>query len=265
MAAITPATNPEMYVNGGKKQTSATGLSGDFSFFLKMLTTQLKNQDPTAPMDVSQMTQQIAQYSGVEQQVKTNTILEQMIASNAAVAQQSQLSSALGYIGKEVETEGNNGTLQNGQATFAYMLEKDSYESKVTIKDGSGNIVYEGIGTNNKGRNLVLWDGKDADGRPYKDGLYTISVASKDASNKAVKATTRSVWYVDSMETGKDGKIFLNTLRQQIEFDDVLAVRPAVWVDLGGGEGEEDETNTGNNGSGNDTVAGNDSGTDSAS
>ena len=54
-------------------------LSSNFSTFLTLLTTQLKNQDPTAPMDSNQFTQQLVQFSQVEQQIDTNTNLKTLI------------------------------------------------------------------------------------------------------------------------------------------------------------------------------------------
>src|SRR6186713_559386 len=148
MVAITQTTNPELFV---KEKSDGATLNGDFSFFLKMLTTQLKNQDPTEPMDVSQMTQQIAQYSGVEQQIKTNTQLAALINSN----KQSQLSTAVSYIGKEIETTGDTGNLtyvQNGedvygQAVFSYFLPKGVSNAKITITNSTGGAVFSGDGT----------------------------------------------------------------------------------------------------------------------
>jgi len=257
--AITPTSNPELFVNGGKTQTAGQSLNQDFTFFLKMLTTQLQNQDPTEPMDVSQMTQQIAQYSGVEQQIRTNTLLESLMSSN----KQSQLSTAVSYIGKEVETSGSTGTLQYaqsgdkvyGQAVFSYVLPADAASAKITILNASGQAVFTGDGTLKNGRNVVVWDGKNSfTGDAMAAGKYTIQVAAKNAKGEAVTVDTRSVGVVDTVETDENGDIILTVGEVRVKYADVLAVRdatPFYVSDSGDSEGE-DGTATG----GDDTVGG---------
>lgn len=189
--------------NGGKDTTTdATGqINKDFTFFLKMLTTQLQNQDPTEPMDVSQMTQQIATYSGVEQQIKTNKSLEALLNSN----KQSQLSTAVSYIGKEVETDGNVGTLervqdgtQTGVADFKYTLPEGVKTTAVTIKDKDGTVVYTGNGPIAKGENAVKWNGvSTVTSKQVEAGQYTIEVVAKNEAGEDM----------GSISTGGEGKL----------------------------------------------------------
>lgn len=235
MTAITPATNPDLFVDGGKSTTSASANSGtqlnsDFNFFLKMLTTQLQNQDPTEPMDVSQMTQQIAQYSGVEQQIRTNSNLEKLLSQN----KQSQLSTAVSYIGKEVETEGNVGTLAYaqsgdsvyGQAVFSYLLPAEAGSASITILDANGKAVFQGQGTLKDGRNVVVWDGKNSfNGETMAAGQYTIRVTAKDAAGKEMDVDARAVGLVDTVETDADGNIVLNVNGVPVKYEEILAVR----------------------------------------
>ncbi len=245
--------------NGKSTTTDATGqINKDFTFFLKMLTTQLQNQDPTEPMDVSQMTQQIATYSGVEQQIKTNKSLEALLTNN----KQSQLSTAVSYIGKEVETDGNVGTLQYaqsgdeiyGQAVFSYMLPKGSQGAKITILNETGQAVFTGDGTLKSGRNVVVWDGKNSfTGAAAAAGKYTIQVKAKDAAGKDITVETRAVGTVDTVETDASGNIILNVGDAQVKYEDILAVREATpfyipspaqddTADNGDGDGTADET-----------------------
>jgi flagellar basal-body rod modification protein FlgD len=201
---------------------SATKLSGDFNFFLKMLTTQLKNQDPTSPMDVSQMTSQIAQYSGVEQQVQTNANLEKLLSGQ----RQGQLSTAVSYIGKEVETKGNTGQLAGGYAVFSYILPRDAESAEVVIKNASGSVVFRGQGTKKSGSNLVVWDGKSSsNGQTQADGIYTVEVKAKDIAGKEIKAETRSVALVQSVENDATGNVIMGSGKQKFKFDDILTVR----------------------------------------
>jgi flagellar basal-body rod modification protein FlgD len=257
-AAAVAAANKANGLADKAAQTANGSINADFNFFLKMLTTQLTNQDPTAPMDTSQMTQQIATFSGVEQQVQTNSKLDALVASNSATVQAGQLASASNYIGREVETQGASGQVYGGQGAFSYILPSEAKTVAITIKDAKGNIVFEGNGTTAKGRNTLLWDGHDSDNDVQQpDGVYSISVVAKDAAGKAITAETRSVWYVSGFEKDSDGTVELNVADQTVKLDDVLTVRPPTRANLDPGDDTTsggDDTTTG----GDDTTSGGD-------
>jgi flagellar basal-body rod modification protein FlgD len=228
MATTSALDTLSQTTNPSKSQLAGNKLGSDYTFFLKMLTTQLQNQDPTAPMDVAQMTQQIAQYSGVEQQVQTNANLEKLLGQQ----QQSQLSTAVSYIGKEVETKGNTSSLYSvdtkgtKQATFSYTLPQAAASATVAISNSAGQVVFSGNGTLNKGRNVVLWDGKNSyDQSQMPDGTYTIAVKAKDANGNDVTATTYSVGIVNTVETAADGTIKMTVDNNVVNFSDITAVR----------------------------------------
>lgn len=197
-------------------------LSGDLNFFLKLLTTQLKNQDPTQPLDTNQVTQQIATLSSVQQQVNTNLNLEKLINSN----KQSQLSTAVSYIGKEIETPGNTGQVLGGQGAFTYALASVASRTNVTIKNAAGQIVFTGIGTNMAGRNIIIWDGKNSKtGQREPDGTYTLSVEAKDANGKSITAITSAVGIVNAVQNDAKGNLTLSLGDVTKNFSDVVAVR----------------------------------------
>src|SRR3954464_9997185 len=105
---VTPASST---TPGATNQPDAMKqLSGNFSTFLTLLTTQLKNQDPTAPMDSNAFTQQLVMYSQVEQQIGTNDNLKALISqgtSNAGAV-------TTGYLGKKVSITNGNASLTGG-------------------------------------------------------------------------------------------------------------------------------------------------------
>src|ERR1700685_1616187 len=105
-ATTPPATNSNGTTTGSSELNQ---LSGNFSTFLTLLTTQLKNQDPTSPMDSNEFTQQLVEYSQVEQQIDSNTNLQTLISqgtSNAAAV-------TTGYLGKNVSVTNGQASLTN--------------------------------------------------------------------------------------------------------------------------------------------------------
>src|SRR5437588_7493950 len=104
---VTPTSSTPTSTTGTTTPDSMKQLSGNFSTFLTLLTTQLKNQDPTSPMDSNQFTQQLVMYSQVEQQIGTNDNLKTLISqggSNAAAM-------TTGYLGKKVSITNGNASL----------------------------------------------------------------------------------------------------------------------------------------------------------
>jgi flagellar basal-body rod modification protein FlgD len=99
-ATTAPVTTTAATTANGTTSTpdAMAQLSGNFSTFLTLLTTQLKNQDPTSPMDSNQFTQQLVEFSQVEQQINTNTNLQTLISQGTAQS----AAYATGYLGKTV-------------------------------------------------------------------------------------------------------------------------------------------------------------------
>src|SRR3954449_7868543 len=106
-AAVSSANGTAPSTGPGAKFTSATDkttLAGNFQAFLTILTTQLKNQNPLDPLDTNQFTQQLVQFAGVEQQLKTNSEL-------AALQQSAQSTQALAFVGRMAVVDGNTANL----------------------------------------------------------------------------------------------------------------------------------------------------------
>lgn len=207
------------------KPASATDLASVASnqnFFLKLLTTQLQNQDPTNPTDTTQLTQQISLLTSNEQQVKTNANLEKLIAAT----NQSQSATAVTYIGREVESAGNTGQVVSGQGAFTYILPAGVTNASVTLSDASGNVVFQGQGSTKSGRNILVWDGVNSStGKQEPDGIYTMVVKATDSNKKEIQAETRAVGIVSGVETASDGTASLTIGSTKLALDKVLAVR----------------------------------------
>lgn len=209
--------------NPATSETARKKLGDDLDQFLLLLLTQLKNQDPTEPLETNEFTQQLVQFSTVEQAIDTNKNLEKILA----LSQTTQLNNAVSYIGKAVEAEGNKGVLLGGVAEFAYELPPGVSEVKISLTDESGRVVYSGEGSKKAGKNLVLWDGFNSfTSKTEPNGIYTISVDAKDGAGDKVTAKTFTSGPVTSVDL-KDGVMELIIGTLPISMDKVVSIRDA--------------------------------------
>src|SRR4030088_962846 len=105
---------PASSSSSSSSSTSGTTLAGNFQTFLTLLTTQLQNQNPLSPLDTNQFTQQLVQFAGVEQQLKTNDQLTALVS----LQQTAQSTQALGFVGKTAVVDGSTAALTNASATW---------------------------------------------------------------------------------------------------------------------------------------------------
>ncbi len=164
--------------------TASTTLSGNFNTFLTLLTAQLKNQDPTSPLDTNQFTQQLVQYSTVEQQINTNANLTTLIDLNRA----SSLYQASAMVGHQVGVTSSQLALQDGAASLQFTL-GTAQPVEIAISDASGAAVYKGTVQGNAGSNAWTWNGVNSSGKSLADGAYTVSVTAAAGSKAAVPFT----------------------------------------------------------------------------
>lgn len=148
-------------------------LTSNFSTFLTLLTTQLQNQDPSNPMDSSQFTSELVQFTGVEAQINTNSSLTQLIQlTQAGTAMQSAQ-----LIGKQVDVTSSQLPLQNGSATIDFTA-PTAEPVTVTVSDTSGTALYQTTIAAAQGANSFTWQGEAASGATMPDGLYAVSVTA---------------------------------------------------------------------------------------
>ena len=198
---------------------SALGLSETFDNFLILLTTQLRNQDPLEPLDSNQFTEQLVQFSGVEQAIKTNAKLDQLIAQQG----NNQLTAALGFIGKSVEVESAGLNLSDGEARIVYGLASNAQETTIEILDANGRPVRRLSGATGAGRHELTWDGKDAFGNLLPDGLYSFVVSATDATGDRVPVGQGTIGRVTGIEV-INGEVILSLGALQVPLSEVLAI-----------------------------------------
>lgn len=173
-------------------------LANNYETFLKLLTTQLKNQDPLSPLDTKDFTQQLTQMTGVQQQLLTNQLLTQLISQG----QVDTSSKAVDLIGKTVTAENPTVALKDGKAQFNYSIASGVAETQFDIINGNGQVVWSGKASDNTaGPHTMTWDGKSTVGKQLPDGGdYSLKVTALSASGKALASTTTVTGLVTGVE-----------------------------------------------------------------
>ena len=189
--------------------------------FLKLLTTQLKNQDPLNPMDNAQMTSQMAQISTVNGIEKLNTSLEKLM-NNSSDTQAMQAATLLGH---QVLVNGSGMSLAAGSAAFGGVeLTQSVDKATVTITDGNGLAVRTlELGTLPSGLKNFAWDGKNDAGQPVVAGRYKFSVSAEQAG-KSVSATTLELAPVNGVMRDKSGILLELGQMGSVSIDDVRQI-----------------------------------------
>ena len=195
MATISPATSQ---TTPGVTTPASGGISGALSGnqqmgqndFLKLLVTQLKNQDPLKPMDNTAFVAELAQFSQLDQSTKQVQLLEKSIAQQTDSMQYTLLP----MIGRNVQVEGSLIDLNNGPAKLTYALEREASTVRVTIQDKQGKAIrILDLGAQSAGKQEVQWDGRNQNGLLMPNGTYQYQVLAKDAKGGAVVAAPSSV------------------------------------------------------------------------
>src|SRR5215510_6145419 len=135
------ATVPPISTGTGSSSVSGAldnvEIASNFTTFLQLLTTQLKNQNPLDPLDTNQFTQQLVQFAQVEQQLKQNDQLATLIS----IEKSAQSTTALAFVGQTVAVDGTTAALKNGLATWSFDVPKPVTAS-LTVKSSTGQTVY---------------------------------------------------------------------------------------------------------------------------
>ncbi|MGE0830343.1 MAG: flagellar hook assembly protein FlgD [Hyphomonadaceae bacterium] len=184
------AANTSALANANASNTTSTAsaeqtLAGNFNTFLTLLTAQLQNQDPLSPMDSNQFTQQLVQFSSVEQQIKTNQNLESMLAQSKAAA----AGTALSYLGRDAVLNSDTAALQNGAVAWTYSLPNESSATKIEVRDARGVTLYTANGETGAGAHLFTWNGAQTNGQTAPPGAYQLVVTAKDGSQSVITPT----------------------------------------------------------------------------
>lgn len=177
MTSATDATTPTAATAGSTAaqagQTAMQSLAGNFNDFLKLLMTQLQNQDPTSPMDTSQFTTQLVQFASVEQQINANTSLTQLIQ----LTQDGQMMQSSAMLGRIVQVASDQMPLQNGSGTVNFTATAAG-PVEIGIYSASGARLRDVMLNAAAGTNSWTWNGQTDTGAQMPDGAYKVAVLS---------------------------------------------------------------------------------------
>ena len=203
------------------QSTARQGIADNFDTFLQLLTTQLRNQNPLDPLDTNAFTQQLVQFSSVEQQLKTNDFLAALVQANG----NSVNTSAVNYIGKVVSASGTRSELIGGRAVWNFSLQ-DAAKTTVTIKDENGNSVYTQTGPLQAGSGVFEWDGKTSTGASAPNGTYSIHMTAVNAEGRNVPITTEFTGTVTGIDfTGTEPVLLIGSTR--VNISGITSIRTA--------------------------------------
>ncbi len=181
--------------------SSANAMTDAQNRFLKLLTTQLKNQDPLNPMDNAQMTSQLAQISTVDGIEKLNATLQKLVSSSV----DGEAMQAAALVGHQVMVAGSGLQLGDSGALGGLTLDAAADQVLVTIKDPNGLVMRTlDLGNLEGGIHNFTWDGKTDAGAQAVNGIYGVSVAAKRGGEK-VTASALQLAAVSNINRGTQG------------------------------------------------------------
>lgn len=181
----------------------ATSLTSDD--FLTLLVTELEYQDPTEPMDNTEMVNQLTQYSQLDELSELNDKMDSMTESLGAVT----ATNGLDYLGKQVEAEGTTVSVSGDDISTLY-FDLGDYAESVTcnIYDSSGSIVdTQTFSQLNAGTSAFHWDGTDYNGNTLADGNYTVLISAQNSDGASVDVSTTTTGTVTGISNTNDGVI----------------------------------------------------------
>lgn len=187
---------------GAAQSAAMTKTAADFNMFLKLLTTQMQNQDPLDPMKTSEYTQQLVQYSQVEQTIKQTETLKSILGrlSNQDMAQASS------FIGREaVFASPQSGLTATAPASWSYQAERPIASLVATVTDASGKVVDTRTITPDGTDGRFNWNGKAPTGTQLPNGSYTLGLVGKDNAGNDVRVDVSSVGLVRDVTMGPAG------------------------------------------------------------
>lgn len=207
---MTPAIN-SILASPVSKTTEAPDTELGRDDFLRLLVTQLKNQDPLKPLDNAAFVAELAQFTELEQITKQVDLMEK-----------TSRFTLLPLVGRQVRIVGNALELGAGRALINFRLEGDAQQVRVGIENSAGQVIRTlDLGAKQAGFHQVQWDGRDLNGNQMQPGTYRFQVSATDQRGTRLNVETSAVLTVSGVRVEDDGSVLLIG-KQAIRPEDVL-------------------------------------------
>lgn len=210
--AVTTAANIQT-----RASSSSASLAQNFDTFLTLLTAQLQNQDPLEPVDSTEFTNQLVQFSGVEQQIETNKNIAELITLTA----NSQAASLAGYLGQTVEVNSLAASLGSEGIEWMYELPEGVKSATLSVQSDAGQIVYSEKMDATTGEGTFNWDGEASSGKTLESGNYALVIRALDADGVAMDVPVRVRARVNGIDLST-GSTAISTTAGAFDFTQVL-------------------------------------------
>jgi len=211
-----------------KAGVAKTTLAKNFDDFLTLLTTQLSNQDPLNPTDSTEFTNQLVNFTNVEQSIATNQNLESLIQLQQMNQQNSQAATMINYLGKTIGSDLNIAPLKDGNASWNINLGTSAASATYDIYDANGTKVYTKTDENGApaGDQTFTWDGLKSNGSKAADGAYYLVVTAATAGGNDVEITNKFEGVATAVES-ENGTPVLKVNGVSIGLQHITSVKTA--------------------------------------
>lgn len=211
------ASAPAATAQPGKKSAA---ISSDFETFLKMLTVQMRNQDPLNPVEGADYAVQLATFSGVEQQVKTNDLLTAL----GGKMQSDGLAALANWIGREVPAA----TPINFDGTPRSLVIDAPAKAdaiQIEVRDATGTIVQRMQAPS--GTQSLQWTGTTPDGSAMPNGKYSFTTVALSGGEPTQSKATPVYQRVTEVSAGTDGGSLTLASGHTVAVSSVTSLREA--------------------------------------
>ena len=202
LTSVLSAANP----NAASSSKDKNQLGADYNQFLRLLTTQLQYQDPLSPLDTNEFTNQLVQFSNVEQSIKSNDYLQKLLTLQSM----SLTGIGLNYVGLNVQIPGSRFQFDGTHAApISYEMPATANSGTISVLDESGNVVYSQEPDLTAGSHNFMWNGKDYNGQTMPAGVYQVRIGAMDEQQKSLNVSTFVSNLVTGVQTEENGNVLL--------------------------------------------------------
>ena len=225
MDSVTSATSATTTSSSGTTASSSgskSAISSDFETFLRMLTTQLENQDPMNPLESSDFAVQLATFSGVEQQVRTNELIE-TLTENMGGTGLAQYGGWVGMEGRAAVPVAFDGT---SPVTLLPEIDAGADSAQLVVRDAATNREVQRLDIPKDGAALD-WSGTDAEGNTLAAGTYNLVVESFAAGAHISESPAEVYAPIAEVRSDADGVTVVFEGGGEASVGEVTALRPS--------------------------------------